>query len=80
MFKHIMGISVHFAVTAAGFQSYEIVTRLSPSKIDAFSKLPNIAGVCRRLPTVMNFFGFAKLIYNAHISFSKFSDPVAVRM
>ena len=80
MFKHIMGISVHFAATAAGFQSYDMVTRLSPSKIDDFSKLPNIADVCLRLPTAVNFFGFAEQIYNTRISFSKFSAPVAVRM
>ncbi|KDS35592.1 hypothetical protein M092_2366 [Parabacteroides distasonis str. 3776 D15 iv] len=56
MFKHIVGISVHYAVTAAGFQSYDMVTRLSPSKIDGFSELPNFADVCRRLPTIAEFF------------------------
>lgn len=41
--SHIMGISVHYAATAAGFQYYDMVTSLSTSKIDGFSELPKIA-------------------------------------
>ena len=41
--SHIVGISVHLAATAAGFQSADMVTLLFPSKIDGFSELPTIA-------------------------------------
>lgn len=41
--SHIVGISVHFVDSTAGFQSYDMVTRLSPLKIDGFSELPTIA-------------------------------------